>query len=186
MPVNVSYNCIFNHTENNFKTPSSSVICSSKASYENSVILYLTWWSLNLISISKPVDIGFAMLQRFSKAEFLNLLKKSNKYLIWFGALSYECFHFVRIYWQFLLFKYGHLCFCTEAGVNICVDTSRMNSGGRGSQHYPLAESLHSPAATAANLGPSVVPEAIALWVPQAAWRLPRGCLGARACTPGL
>lgn len=51
----------------------------------------MSWLSLNLISIAKPVDICFLILQQFSKPEFLNLLRKANNYLKWLGALSYEC-----------------------------------------------------------------------------------------------
>ena len=68
------------------------------------------------------------------------------------------------------------ISFFTGSEVNICVDTSRI-LGDIGSQHCPLAESLHFPEATAANLGTNVVPTAIALSVSQAPWRITGGCL---------
>ena len=68
------------------------------------------------------------------------------------------------------------ISFFTGSEVNICVDTSRI-LGDKGSQHCPLAESLHFPEATAANLGTSVVPTAIALFVSQAPWRIIGSCL---------
>ena len=46
------------------------------------------WSSLNLISISKPMDICFVMLQQFSKPEIQNSLKNSNNSLICFIAIS--------------------------------------------------------------------------------------------------
>ena len=68
--------------------------------------------------------------------------------------------------------------FFTESEFNIYVDASRI-SGERGSQHCSLAEYLHFPEATAANLGTSVVPTATALPVSKAPWRLPGGSLEA-------
>lgn len=45
-------------------------------------------WSLNLLSISKSVDICFVVPLYFLKLEILNYLKNSNNFLIGFIAMS--------------------------------------------------------------------------------------------------
>lgn len=52
------------------------------------VFIPIKWQSLNLISMSKPEDIGFAMLQQFSKADTLNSLKNQRELLICFTVMS--------------------------------------------------------------------------------------------------
>ena len=54
------------------KLPFSSIIGSSDASHDNSVLCNQMWSSLNLISVSKLVDIYFAMLQQFSQLGIFN------------------------------------------------------------------------------------------------------------------
>lgn len=54
------------------KSPFPSIIGSSDASRDNSVLCHQMWLSSNLVSVSKLVDIYFAMLQQFSKLDILH------------------------------------------------------------------------------------------------------------------
>lgn len=95
----VHYCCIINYREKLIlKVSSSWIIGSSAASYENGILFHWIKQSLILISISKPVDICFAILQQFSKPGNLNSLKNSNNSLICFTAMSMLHFYFLKKY----------------------------------------------------------------------------------------
>ena len=90
------------------KSPFPSIIGSSDASRDNSVLCHQMWLSSNLVSVSKLVDIYFAMLQQFSKPEILNSAEFSNSLVCVidmfhsFGnqmnAFEYQSIHLVTIY----------------------------------------------------------------------------------------
>lgn len=69
------------------------IIESLGASYENSFIFHWMQWSLHLVSICKTVDIGFAMLQQYSKPAIPNLEELCNS-LLCFIEMSTGMFSF--------------------------------------------------------------------------------------------
>ena len=68
--------------KSSLKLSSSLIIGSAEAAHKKSVLFHQMWRSLNLISISKAADIGFATLQQFSKPGILNSLKNSSYALV--------------------------------------------------------------------------------------------------------
>ena len=98
-------------------------------SHENRILFCQMWSFLNLISVSKSVDICFIMLQQFSKSGIQNSLKNSNNFLICFIAISvctlrlcnYLQTKFTARSPEFLTLHSGwrsssYLCKCTRMG----------------------------------------------------------------------
>lgn len=148
-------------------------------------------WYLNLISVSKPVDICFAILHELSKLEIPNSLKCSNNFQ--YSLLQYPCvtFYFAIIDWCSLLLHFQQfLSQHSDCRVNFSSDASRTISGDRwASQPYTSgpesqAEPLLPPKAPASgtfSVAVAIVVSSLvtgpSLAVPVVLWTAPRQVL---------
>lgn len=88
--------CIFNYKKKKLtlKGPTSLIIGLSEASYKNSNFFPWSIMVLGSVSISKIVNICFAVLQEFSKVGILNSLKNPNTSPICFITMCMRMFLF--------------------------------------------------------------------------------------------